>query len=84
MSILIHLAFLAVQASTPQAPEAELGEVVAVRAQGLTLRTDAAGLLALATNEKTSVLQSRPGAKDLSDAAPISFAVIARNAGTRV
>ncbi len=82
MSILIHLAFLAVQASNPQAPQSVLGEVSAVQAQGLTLRTDAGALLALVTDKNTSVLRSRPGARDLSDAAPVSLTQIAQ--GDRV
>lgn len=82
MSILVHLVFLAVQASTPQVPQSVLGEVAAIQAQSLTLRTDAGGLLVLAINERTSVLQSRPGAKDLSDAAPIPLAEVAQ--GDRV
>ncbi len=68
---------LAVQVAGPPAPESVLGEITAVRADALTLRTDAGAEVVLATEATTAVLRSRPGATSLGDAEPMARSEVA-------
>ena len=64
-------------AQTAGAPESVLGEVTAVQNESMTLRTDAGSCVVLVTNEKTTVLRSRPGTTTLAGAVPILRSEIA-------
>ncbi len=82
MSLVVPLLLLVARAPGVPVPESVLGEVVAVRAEEIDLRTDAGGSVALVTDGKTVVLRSRPGARSLSGAAVMPLSEIAR--GDRV
>jgi hypothetical protein len=75
--VLIIAVLLAAQAAAPPAPDSVLGEVVAVRAESLTLRTDAGTSVVLGTDERTAILRSQPGARSLSGAVAVPRSEIA-------
>ena len=64
-------------AQTAGAPESVLGEVTAVQNESITLRTDAGSSVVLGTDDRTTVLRSRPGTTNLSGAVPIPRSEIA-------
>lgn len=59
----------------PGKPETWIGSITAIDAaqRRLTARSDAGGALWIAVADKARLVRARPGAKDLADAAPVTF-----------
>jgi hypothetical protein len=75
------LASAAPQAETPAGPAVQraLGEVTAVDAdtRRISVKTDAGEPLTVLTDEKTALLRTQPGARDLAGATPLTLGEIA-------
>jgi hypothetical protein len=72
----------ATQTTGPEAPrkaDSVLGEVTVLdgASRTLTVKTDAGSLVAVATDEKTSIVKARPGSSTLNDATPARLEDIA-------
>ncbi len=77
--VLAAVALVAQEAPVAPAASSIVGEVTAVRAEerSLAVRTDAGDVVVIVVGEKTVLVRSRPGAKSLADATPLTLADLA-------
>jgi hypothetical protein len=76
--ISLSLVLVVAQVASAQGSQSVVGEVTAVAADSITVRTDDGSVATVTTSVKTVILRSRPGATSLADATPIAVSEIAQ------